>query len=467
MLREIEYFLSGKINEECGVFGAFSIEKASEIIYYGLHSLQHRGQEGCGIGTVFQGNFLRKRGEGLVNEIFTQKSLNELEGDMGIGHVRYATTGGGGIDNVQPFLIKSHRGDFLIAHNGNIINGHILKKELENEGSIFSSTSDSEIIGHLIQREQGTFKERLLKSLNRLEGAFSFLIMTEDTLYAMRDKNGLRPLSLGKLQDGYIVSSESSAFDIVGGKYLRPIEPGEVVEITKNSIGSEKYTEDTKKNMCAMEYIYFSRPDSTINGINVHRSRRESGKILAMEAPVDADIVIGVPDSSLSSAMGYGEASGITYEMGLIKNRYVGRTFIKPSQEQRERGVRMKLSGLEPILRGKSVVLVDDSIVRGTTSKYIVNILRECGAREVHVRIASSPIVSPCFYGVDTSTYGELISNRYNEEELCQYIGADSLRFLSEAGMKRAFGEDLCLACFTGKYPTEVFGLLNRGGKDE
>ncbi|MCJ8343265.1 MAG: amidophosphoribosyltransferase [Cetobacterium sp.] len=465
MLREIEYFLNGKIKEECGVFGVFNIKEASKIVYYGLHSLQHRGQEGCGIGTFNKDVVERVRGEGLVTEIFTEENLEKLKGNMGIGHVRYSTSGGGGIENTQPFLIKSHRGNFLVSHNGNIINGDILKRELELEGSIFNSTSDSEIIGHLIQREEGIFIERVKKALNKLEGAFSIIILTEDTMYGIRDKNGLRPLSLGKLNGGFLLSSESSAFDIVGGKYLRFLEPGEILQIKKEEISSEKYRKDTQNKMCAMEYIYFSRPDSNINNLNVHSIRRKSGEILALESFVEGDIVIGVPDSSLSSAMGYSDKSGITYEMGLIKNRYVGRTFIKPTQEERERGVRMKLSGLESIIRDKKVILVDDSIVRGTTSKYIVSILRECGAKEVHVRIGSAPITSPCFYGVDTSTRKELISNRLNEEKLCEYIGADSLKFLSIEGMEKAFGKNLCLACFTGEYPTEVYGLL--GGDNE
>lgn len=460
MTREIEYFLTGKVNEECGVFGVYNVNEAAQLTYYGLHSLQHRGQEGAGIAVSDGKNLVREKGEGLVTEIFDSKKISKLKGDRAIGHVRYSTTGGGGIENVQPILVRSHTGDFVIAHNGNIVNAKELKMQLEAMGSIFHTTSDSEIIGHLIQREAGEFYEKILKALTKLEGAFSFLIMNNENLFVIRDKNGLRPLSMGKLENGYVFSSESSAFEIVGAKYVRELEPAEVLKISKDGMKKYKYTENTQSKMCAMEYIYFSRPDSSINGLNVHMSRRECGIILAKESGVEADIVIGVPDSSLSSAMGYSSYSGIPYEMGLIKNRYVGRTFIKPNQSQRERGVKMKLSAMEDVVRGKRVVLVDDSIVRGTTSKHIIKLLKDAGAKEVHMRIASSPIISPCFYGVDTSTYSELISTNLNPNELSGYIGADSLAFLSHSGMIEGLGKNICMACFTGKYPTTMFSLL-------
>lgn len=460
MIKEIEYFLSGKINEECGVFGVFNVEDAAQLTYYGLHSLQHRGQEGAGIASSHEGNIIREKGEGLVTEVFNTERIAKLPGNMSIGHVRYSTTGGGGIENVQPILVRSHTGDFVIAHNGNIVNAKELKMQLEAMGSIFHTTSDSEIIGHLIQREVGDFHEKILKALPKLEGAFSFLIMNGENLYVIRDKNGFRPLSMGKLEDGYVFSSESSAFEIVGADYIRSLKPAEVLKVSKNGIESLQYTDCTQDKMCSMEYIYFSRPDSSINGLNVHTSRRSCGAILAKESPIEADIVIGVPDSSLSSAMGYSDFSGIPYEMGLVKNRYVGRTFIKPNQHQRERGVKMKLSAMEAVVKGKRVVLVDDSIVRGTTSKHIIKLLKDAGAKEVHMRIASSPIISPCFYGVDTSTYNELISTRLSPKELGEYIGADSLAFLSNDGMIEGLGKNICLACFTGKYPTSMFSLL-------
>ncbi|MGL6067063.1 MAG: amidophosphoribosyltransferase [Cetobacterium sp.] len=460
MRTEIEYFLSGKINEECGVFGVFNVEEAAQLTYYGLHSLQHRGQEGAGIASSDGQNIIREKGEGLVTEVFNSKKISKLPGRMSIGHVRYATTGGGGIENVQPILVRSHTGDFVIAHNGNIVNAKELKMQLEAMGSIFHTTSDSEIIGHLIQREVGDFHEKILKALPKLEGAFSFLIMNNENLFVIRDKNGLRPLSIGKLEDGYVFSSESSAFEIVGAEYIRALKPAEVLKISKAGIETSQYTDCTQDKMCSMEYIYFSRPDSNINGLNVHTSRRSCGNILAKESPVEADIVIGVPDSSLSSAMGYSDYSGIPYEMGLVKNRYVGRTFIKPNQQQRERGVKMKLSAMEAVVKDKRVVLVDDSIVRGTTSRHIIKLLKEAGAKEVHMRIASSPIISPCFYGVDTSTYNELISTRMSAKELGEYIEADSLAFLSHNGMLEGLGKNICTACFTGKYPTSMFSLL-------
>ncbi|MGL5357428.1 MAG: amidophosphoribosyltransferase [Cetobacterium sp.] len=460
MRTEIEYFLSGKINEECGVFGVFNVEEAAQLTYYGLHSLQHRGQEGAGIASSDGQNIIREKGEGLVTEVFNSKKISKLPGRMSIGHVRYATTGGGGIENVQPILVRSHTGDFVIAHNGNIVNAKELKMQLEAMGSIFHTTSDSEIIGHLIQREVGDFHEKILKALPKLEGAFSFLIMNNENLFVIRDKNGLRPLSIGKLEDGYVFSSESSAFEIVGAEYIRALKPAEVLKISKAGIETSQYTDCTQDKMCSMEYIYFSRPDSNINGLNVHTSRRSCGNILAKESPVEADIVIGVPDSSLSSAMGYSDYSGIPYEMGLVKNRYVGRTFIKPNQQQRERGVKMKLSAMEAVVKDKRVVLVDDSIVRGTTSRHIIKLLKEAGAKEVHMRIASSPIISPCFYGVDTSTYNELISTRMSAKELGEYIEADSLAFLSHDGMLEGLGKNICTACFTGKYLTSMFSLL-------
>ncbi|MGL5232432.1 MAG: amidophosphoribosyltransferase [Fusobacteriaceae bacterium] len=461
MLKGTQYFLNGKIKEECGVFGIFHNDNPANFIYYGLHALQHRGQEGVGIATSDNKEIFRLRGEGLVTDIFNNENLETLKGNMGIGHVRYATFGGAGIDNVQPLLIRSHMWNFVIAHNGNIVNAEELKQELEFKGSVFQCTSDSEIIGHLIQRETGNLEERILKALPKLEGAFSFLIMDNNNIFAIRDKNGLRPLSIAKLNGGYAISSETSAFDITGAQFIRSIEPGEVVKISKEGLTSKKYTENTQSKMCAMEYIYFSRPDSNINSLNVHASRRKCGSLLAKESKIDADIIIGVPDSSISAAMGFSDETGIPYELGLIKSRYVGRTFIKPTQTLREKGVKMKLSAIESIVKGKRIVLVDDSIVRGTTSKQIVKLLREAGALEIHMRIASPPIISPCFYGVDTSTFEELVSSRLKVDALCKYIDADSLAFLSMDGLKKSLGDNICLACFSGEYPTPVFNLIN------
>ena len=461
-----------ELHEECGVFGIYGVPEAASLTYYGLHALQHRGQEGAGIVSVDdQGQFRRIKGCGLVTEVFNEEKLSTLKGSMAIGHVRYTTAGGGGLENIQPFLFRHNTGDFAMAHNGNIVNSSLLRTYLENKGSLFQSTSDSEILAHLIKKET-RYHDRpriysIIDALNMLEGAFAFLIMTANRIYACRDKYGLRPLSIGRLGEGWVVASETCALDVLGAEFVRDIEPGEIVTIDQKGIRSSDYSKYKRHEMCAMEYIYFARPDSDIEGCNVHAYRKESGRLLFREAPAEADIVVGVPDSSLSAAMGYAEASGLPYEMGLIKNKYIGRTFIQPTQELREKGVRMKLSAVRSIVRGKRVVLVDDSIVRGTTSRRIVAMLKEAGALEVHVRIASPPMIAPCFYGVDTSTYDELISARKNVEEVRQTIGADSLAFLSPESLYRAGNrKELCTACFTGVYPTALYQSMEDANKD-
>ncbi len=460
MKNELDYILGNKINEECGVFGIYNVENAAQLTYYGLHSLQHRGQQGAGIATSDNGHIVRYRGEGLVIEVFNSENISKLKGNMAIGHTKMGDNKAPGIENIQPLLVRSHTGDFTVAHNGRIVNAEQLKMQLEFEGSIFQTSCDTEILCHLIQKESGTFTEKVIKAVSRLEGAFSFVIMTGDTLYVIRDKNGLRPLSIATLGDGYVASSESLAFETIGAKFLRSVKPGEVIKINKDGMESMFYSQHTQDKMCSMEFIYFSRPDSTINGLNVHSSRRECGRILAEECPCpEADMVIGVPDSSLSAAMGYADFSGLPYEMGLIKNRYIGRTFIQPTQQERERGVKMKLSPMSQVIAGKKIVLVDDSIVRGTTSKYIIKLLKEAGAKEVHVRIASPAMIAPCFYGVDTSTLEDLISARMNLEELRKFIAADSLGFLSVKGLKKGLGDNICSACFDKEYPTYLFGL--------
>ena len=461
-----------ELHEECGVFGVYGVANASSLAYYGLHALQHRGQEGCGIVSVDdEGRFRRIKGEGLVTEIFKEPDLATLTGRMAIGHVRYSTAGGGGIENVQPFLFRHNTGDFALAHNGNLVNWSQLRNYLENKGSLFHSTSDSEILAHLIKKET-KYHDRpriysIIDALNMLEGAFAFVIMTANRIYACRDKYGLRPLSIGRLGEGYVVASETCALDVIGAEYLRDVEPGEIVTIDDHGLRSTDYSQYKRRQMCAMEYIYFARPDSDIEECNVHAFRKESGRLLFGEAPVPADIVVGVPDSSLSAAMGYAEASGLPYEMGLIKNKYIARTFIQPSQELREKGVRMKLSAVRSIVGGKRVVLVDDSIVRGTTSRRIVGMLREAGAAEVHVRIASPPIANPCFYGVDISTYDELISARSDVEGVRREIGSDTLAFLSEKALFKAGGRsELCTACFTGRYPTALYTAREEANKE-
>jgi amidophosphoribosyltransferase len=401
-----------------------------------------------------------------VTEVFNESNLSTLKGSMAMGHVRYSTSGGGGIENVQPFMFRHNTGDFALAHNGNLVNSTQLRKYLEDRGSLFQSTSDSEVLAHLIKK--GPVERNsprifsIMEALNMIEGAFAFLIMTKNRIYAARDKYGLRPLSIGKIGDGYIVSSETCAFSVIGAEFVRDVEPGEVITIDSHGIRSRKYSEYQRHAMCAMEYIYFSRPDSDIENMNVHAFRKESGKLLYEEAPADADIVVGVPDSSLSAAMGYAEAGGLPYEMGLIKNKYIGRTFIQPSQTMRDKGVKMKLSPVISIVKGKKVALIDDSIVRGTTSRRIVMMLREAGAAAVHVRIASPPIKHPCFYGVDISTSSELLCSHRTKEQACEVIGADSLEFLSEASLfKAGQRSDLCLACFNGNYPTSLYDCMD------
>ncbi|MCR5245415.1 MAG: amidophosphoribosyltransferase [Bacteroidales bacterium] len=460
------------IHEECGVFGVWGVPRAAEVTYYALHSLQHRGQEGCGIVSVDDGAALKRvKGQGLVTEVFNNENLASLQGSSAIGHVRYSTTGGGGIENVQPFLFRHGSGDFALAHNGNLVNSNQLRKYLEDRGSLFQSTSDSEILAHLIKKDPAKRNKPrifpIIEALNMIEGAFAFLVLTKNRIYATRDKYGLRPLSLGKIGDGWVVSSETCSFSVIGAEFVRDLEPGEVVIIDRHGIRSQQYSAFQRHAMCAMEYIYFSRPDSDIEGVNVHAFRKESGRLLYRAAPADADIVVGVPDSSISAALGYAEESGLPYEMGLVKNKYIGRTFIQPSQELRDKGVKMKLSPVKSIVNGKRVVLIDDSIVRGTTSKRIVNMLRDDGASEVHVRIASPMIKFPCFYGVDMSTYEELLAARKTCEEVRQTIGADSLAFLPQECLGQAARRcDLCTACFDGEYPTALYASLEDANKD-
>ena len=456
------------LNEECGVFGIWGHPEASNVTYFGLHSLQHRGQEGAGIvskeGTKLRGH----RDLGLVSEVFRDKEkLERLIGESAIGHVRYATSGSNSIQNIQPFLFHFYDMSVGICHNGNLINAKTLKKELEQQGAIFHSSSDTEVLIHLIRRsKKETFKEQLKESLNTIKGGFTYLVLTENTLYGAVDPNSFRPLAIGKMKNGaYVTASETCALDIVGAEFVCNVGAGELVSINDEGIRIEKYTEDTQVAIAAMEYVYFARPDSNIAGINVHSARKRTGRTLAKEQPTpDADMVIGVPNSSLSAASGYAEESGLPYEMGLIKNQYVARTFIQPTQELREQGVRMKLSPVRGVVQGKSIVLVDDSIVRGTTCKRIVKMLKEAGAREVHVRIACPPLMFPSFYGIDISTTEELISANKTNEEICEIIGADSLGFLSEQGLIDSIGlnydapySGLCMECYNGDYSAGLY----------
>ncbi|WP_044641103.1 amidophosphoribosyltransferase [Risungbinella massiliensis] len=453
-----------ELNEECGVFGVVGHPQAAQLAYYGLHALQHRGQESAGIVTTDGEKFSIIRNMGLVSEVFNNKNLQNLIGDTAIGHVRYSTTGASHLSNVQPLVFNYAHGEIAIATNGNLVNGNRLRQELEEAGSIFQTTTDTEVIAHLIARSKAsTMEEKVKETLNQLVGAYALLILTNDELYVAQDPHSLRPLSMGILSGAYVFASETCAFDVIGAEYIREVEPGELLILNKEGMRLSRFAEKKARAICSFEYIYFARPDSDISEINVHSARKRLGRQLFLEAPIEADVVTGVPDSSTSAAIGYAEASGIPYELGLIKNRYVGRTFIQPSQELREQGVKMKLSAVRKVVEGKRVVMVDDSIVRGTTSRRIVNMLREAGATEVHVRISSPPVKNPCFYGIDTAEREQLIAATHTLEEIRQAITADSLSFLTPKGMVQAIGRKSddpnyghCLACFTGEYPTEI-----------
>ena len=460
------------LNEECGVFGIWGHPDAAKLTYFGLHSLQHRGQEGAGILSNDAGQLKRHRDMGLLSEVFRDPAnLDKLTGKAAIGHVRYATAGEASVDNIQPFMFKFHDGQLGLAHNGNLTNAESLRHELEKNGAILNSTSDSEILAHLIRRSHNpSFMGKVKEALSTVKGGFAYLLMIEDKLIAALDPNGFRPLSLGKMSNGAIVvSSETCAFEGVGAEWIRDVNPGEVVIIDDNGITYDTYTTDTQLAVCSMEYIYFARPDSNIRGVNVHTARKRMGAQLAREFKHEADIVVGVPNSSLSAAMGFAEESGLPNEMGLIKNQYTQRTFIQPTQELREQGVRMKLSAVSGVVKGKRVVMIDDSIVRGTTSRRIVNLLKEAGATEVHVAIGSPALAYPCFYGIDIQTRKELIAANHTVEETREIIGADSLTYLSIDGLIDSIGIDtdapnggLCVAYFDGKYPTPLYDYEER-----
>lgn len=448
-----------KMEEACGLFGIFAPgQDLLRLTNYALYALQHRGQESAGIALSDGENIHLKKGPGLVSEVFPHfKGLEDIPALAAVGHVRYSTTGGTRPENAQPLLIRYRHGNLAVAHNGNLVNAAELRNELENEGSIFQTTTDSELIAHLIARCGYNDLESSLKSvLPYLRGAYSFVFLTEDRLVGLRDPFGVRPLSLGRWNDYYVLASETCAFDTIGAEMIRDIKPGEMVTITKEGLRSTQILPSSRSALCIFEFIYFARPDSNINGKNVHLVRKKLGRLLAREHPVAADIVTGVPDSSITAASGYAEEIGLPYEMGLIKNRYIGRTFIQPQQEIRNIGVQLKLNPVKKVVEGKRVVVVDDSIVRGTTSKKLVNMFFKAGAREVHLRISSSPIISPCYYGIDMQTHEELVGSKRKIEEIRREIGATSLGYLSLQGMLEATGmpaEDFCLACFTGEYP--------------
>lgn len=457
--------VSHQLNEECGIFGVFGHPDAPILTYYGLHALQHRGQESAGIVSTDGSAFTSHRNQGLVTEVFDEKTLAALSGHTAIGQVRYAAAGENKLTNAQPLVFNYRAGELALAMNGSLVNAKQIRHQLERMGSIFQTASDTEVIAHLIARSgYSELPEAAKEAFRLVKGAYAFLIMTNDQLIAALDPHGIRPLSLGRLGESVVLASETCAFDAVGAIYEREIAPGELFVIDRGGTRRERMTGQTRRAICSFEYIYFARPDSDINGLNVHSVRKQLGKRLFAEAPADADVVTGVPDSSISAAIGYAEAAGYPYELGLIKNRYVGRTFIRPTQQLREQGVKMKLSAVRRVIEGKRVVMIDDSLIRGTTSRRIVRLLREAGAVEVHVRISSPPVKHPCFHGINMADGSDLIAAQQSVEEIRQTIGADSLAFLSLAGLLQALGRSAndewhgqCLACFDGVYPTEIY----------
>lgn len=447
------------LKEACGVFGIADTKEASRLTYYALNALQHRGQESAGIAVSDGETVMFYKEEGLASEVFKGGILDSLKGNMAIGHVRYSTAGGSGVINAQPLVIRYREGYMGLAHNGNLVNSEEIRSYLEDNGSILQTTTDSELFLHLLARyHDDGLVGAIIRCMGEVKGSYSIVLLTQDRLIGFRDPWGLRPLSLGRLGGSYCIASETVAFDIIGAEYIRDIEPGEIVVIENGNIKSYRYME-SGKNLCIFEYIYFARPDSALGGINVYGARKELGRMLAKECPADADMVIGVPDSGTFAAIGYAEGSGIQFGEGLIKSRYAGRTFIEPEQKLREIGVRLKLNVLKDEIKGKRLVVVDDSIVRGNTSRRLVSILRDAGAREVHMRIAAPPVISPCYFGIDIPTREELVASRSSIEEIRRMIDVDSLGYLSVDGMLRALkGEGYCTGCFTGRYPMEIPG---------
>ena len=458
-------FRLDKLNEECGVFGIFNRKEcnAAHATYYALYALQHRGQESCGIAVNADENLMFHRDMGLVPEIFTEKILNKLEGNVSIGHVRYSTERENIRENSQPMVIKYKNGKLALAHNGNLVNSNELREKFEEEGVIFQSTIDSEIILNLISRHRVTssgIEEALEKTMQEIKGSYALVILSPRKLIGVRDPLGIRPLCIGITEDGsHVLSSETCALDAVGAKFLRDVNPGEIVVISEEGLKSIQTKVPKESKLCIFEHIYFARPDSYIDGASVYRARIEAGKRLAIEHPADADLVIGVPDSGLTAALGFSQQSGIPYGMGILKNRYVGRTFIQPGEGQREKFVKIKLNAIRDVVNGKRLVMVDDSIVRGTTSRRIVQMLKDAGATEVHIRVSSPPVKYPCYFGIDISSKSQLVAANHSTEAICKMIGADSLGYLSVEGLLKTPLDSkcgFCAACFEGNYPMEV-----------
>lgn len=459
------------LHEECGVFGVYSPKPGpvADLAYYGLYALQHRGQESCGIVVNDDGVFASRKDIGLVNEVFSRDDLMKFpQGRMAVAHARYGTTGGNSRANCQPIEVNHQKGKMALAHNGNLSNAYELRSELELGGAIFHTTSDTEIIAYIVTQarlKSPSIENALSSAMNRLEGAYSLVLMSAAKLLAARDPYGFRPLCYGKTLDGtYVVASESCALSAVGAKFERDILPGEILVFDENGVRSNRdHCGEKPRRSCIFEYIYFARPDSVIDGVSVHAARRNAGAILSKTHPVEADVVMGVPDSGIDAALGYAEASGIPYGMGFIKNKYIGRTFISPGQDKRIDQVRIKLSAISESVKDKRIVLIDDSIVRGTTSRQIVNLLREAGAKEVHMRISSPPFMHPCYYGTDVDSRENLIACHHSVEEIADIIGADSLGYLSESELKNLIGsENFCSACFNGVYPTPIPDVITK-----
>ena len=445
-------------HDECGVFGVYGLEEAANLTYLGLHALQHRGQEAAGIVTSDGERVYVHRGQGLVQDIFSEETLAKLPGASAIGHVRYSTAGGGHAKNTQPIAVDCAHGSIAVGHNGNLTNYLALRRELESSGSIFASSSDTEVFVHLIARSnRPTMEQRIADALRRVQGAYSIVFLSAEQMVAVRDPWGFRPLCLGTKGEGWVVASEPPAFQLIGAEYVRDVEPGEMVICDRFGLRSVHPFEKRPKHFCIFEHIYFARPDASFGGVGVYEARKRLGRKLAQQQPVNADMVIPVPDSGVAAALGFAQETGIPYEMGLIRSHYVGRTFIEPTQQIRHFGVRLKLHPVRELLEGKSVAVVDDSIVRGTTSRKIVKMLRDAGAKEVHLRISSPPTRWPCFYGIDTPTRDELIASRHDADEIARYVTADSLGYLSVEGLREAVGgEGYCDACFSGEYPVPV-----------
>lgn len=467
-MKEKLAFADDHFHDECGVFGVFGHPEAANLTYLGLYALQHRGQESAGIVASSGGDLNLHRAMGEVEEIFQPRVLAKLPGASAIGHTRYSTAGDKALLNAQPILVDCSKGKIAVAHNGNLTNAGEWRRKLEHRGSIFQANSDTEVIVHLIARSQArNFSGALGDALNQLEGAYSLLVLTPDELYAVRDPRGFRPLVLGRIPstengDAWLVASETCAFDLLNAQYVREIQPGEMLRISRSGLESIHFSPPKPHQYCIFEHVYFSRPDSIIFGRSVNESREMLGRLLAREHPVEADMIVPIPDSGVPAAIGFALESKIPFRMGLIRNHYIGRTFIEPSQAIRNFGVKLKLNPVRELIAGKRVVLVDDSIVRGTTSRKLVRMVREAGAREVHMRISCPPTISPCYYGVDTPTREELIASANSPEEIRKYLGADSLGYLSLPGLRQAVNDtegDFCTACYTGVYPTDLVQL--------